>query len=68
MTAWFNNQAYHAMGVSLAAVDTAILRSTVGTNYTVTTVNHPLPRTVEEKIMDLKKYVTVEYTVFVWFA
>ena len=57
VTAWFNNQAYHSIAVSLAAADAAILRNTLGTNYTLTTMNHPLPRTAEEKLDDLKRSV-----------
>ncbi|XP_068671756.1 phospholipid-transporting ATPase ABCA3-like [Montipora foliosa] len=55
VTAWFNNQAYHAIAVSLAAADKGILRSYLGTNYSITTVNHPLPRTALEKINDLQR-------------
>ena len=55
VTAWFNNQAYHSIAVSLAAADAAILRSTLGTRFTLTTVNHPLPRTAEGKINDLRR-------------
>ena len=54
-TAWFNNQAYHSIAVSLAAVDTGILRSVLGPNVTMTTINHPLPRTAQEKINDLQR-------------
>lgn len=55
VTAWFNNQAYHSIAVSVAAVDTAILRSTLGKNFSLTTINHPLPRTAQESINDLKR-------------
>lgn len=55
VTAWFNNQAYHSIAVSLAAADAAILRSTLGTNVSLTTINHPLPRTAKESIDDLQR-------------
>ena len=55
VTAWFNNQAYHAIAVSLAAADAGILRSVLGKNVSMTTVNHPLPRTVQESINDLQR-------------
>lgn len=55
VTAWFNNQAYHSIAVSLAAADNAILRAALGSNYTLTTVNHPLPRTAKESANDLQR-------------
>ena len=55
VTAWFNNQAYHAIAVSLAAADAGILRSVLGKNVSMTTVNHPLPRTAQESINDLRR-------------
>lgn len=55
VTAWFNNQAYHSIAVSLAAADNAILRATLGSNYSLTTVNHPLPRTAKESANDLQR-------------
>ena len=55
VTAWFNNQAYHAIAVSLAAADAGILRSVLGKNVSMTTVNHPLPRTAQESINDLQR-------------
>ena len=55
VTAWFNNQAYHAIAVSLAAADAGLLRSVLGKNVSMTTVNHPLPRTAQESINDLQR-------------
>ena len=55
VTAWFNNQAYHAIAVSLSAADAGILRSVLGKNVSMTTVNHPLPRTAQESINDLRR-------------
>ncbi|CAH3162242.1 unnamed protein product [Porites evermanni] len=57
VTAWFNNQAYHAIAVSLAAADGGILRSVLGKNVSMTTVNHPLPRTAQESINDLQRNI-----------
>ncbi|XP_068673102.1 phospholipid-transporting ATPase ABCA3-like [Montipora foliosa] len=50
VTAWFNNQGYHAIAVSLAAADQGILQYYLGTNYSITTVNHPLPRKVKKTV------------------
>lgn len=55
VTAWFNNQAYHAIAVSLAAADAGILRSVLGKNVSLTTINHPLPRTAQEAVNDLQR-------------
>ena len=55
VTAWFNNQAYHSIAVSLAAADQGILRHKLNKSYSITTVNHPLPRTALEKVNDLQR-------------
>ncbi|XP_071796832.1 phospholipid-transporting ATPase ABCA3-like [Asterias amurensis] len=51
-TALFNNQPYHAAPAALSALDNAFLRHYLNTSYTVTTINHPLPRTIHEKAQD----------------
>ena len=51
-TAFFNNKPYHAAPASLSALDNALLRHYLNGSYTVTTINHPLPRTVHEKAQD----------------
>lgn len=52
--AWFNDQAYHAIAVSLNAVNNAILKNVTGnTSMHITAINHPLPRTLKQKSDDL---------------
>jgi hypothetical protein len=57
---WFNDQAYHAVGVALNAVDNAILKNVTGNvSKQITVTNHPLPRTLMQKSDDLDEYVNV---------
>lgn len=54
VTAFFNDQAYHAVAVSLNAVDNAILKNVTGnTSMHITAINHPLPRSLKDKSNDL---------------
>jgi ATP-binding cassette, subfamily A (ABC1), member 3 len=49
----FNNQGYHAQAISLGAFTNAMLRHMFGsTSATVATVNHPMPRTVNDTVSD----------------
>jgi ATP-binding cassette subfamily A (ABC1) protein 3 len=53
-TAFFNNQAFHTPGITLNAIDTAVLkRATSDPRATIATTNHPLPRTVKEQVRSL---------------
>ncbi|XP_054158739.1 phospholipid-transporting ATPase ABCA3-like [Oppia nitens] len=55
VTALFNNQPFHASAISLAAVDTAIVRYVAqNPNYTVSVVNHPLPLTTADKLLQVQ--------------
>ncbi len=57
-TSWFNDQAYHAVGVALNAVDNAILKNVTNSEkFQITVTNHPLPRTLKQKSDDLDEYV-----------
>lgn len=40
----FSNEAFHTIAISLAVIDATILKHLVGTGYTITTTNYPLPR------------------------
>lgn len=52
-TAFFNNQGFHTPGITLNALDTAIMKyATNNSEVTISTVNHPLPRTVKEQVQD----------------
>lgn len=54
VTGYFNDEAYHTPAMSLSTVDNAVLRNVANSNYTIWTVNHPLPRTTREQINDLE--------------
>lgn len=63
-TGYFNNQGYHAPAISLATLANAILQYiTNNTQFTLTTVNHPLPRTEEQKIREETQGSTTGFTI-----
>lgn len=63
-TGYFNNQGYHAPAISLATLANAILQYvTNNTQYTLTTINHPLPRTEEQKIREETQGSTTGFTI-----
>eukprot|EP00048_Salpingoeca_helianthica_P013328 m.199069 g.199069 ORF g.199069 m.199069 type:complete len:2327 (-) comp15490_c4_seq4:26-7006(-) len=47
---WFDSRHNHAMPTILGIMNNALLRETVGSNYTITTINHPLPKSLDTKI------------------
>jgi hypothetical protein len=53
--AWFNNQPLHAVAITLATVHNGLLKAVLGSNYSLTTINHPLPRTTKDTIDDLNR-------------
>ncbi|MPC74719.1 ATP-binding cassette sub-family A member 17 [Portunus trituberculatus] len=53
--AFFNNQPFHTPPLALAMADIAVVRAfTNNNNITITTSNHPLPRTDIEKLFGMK--------------
>lgn len=48
--AWFNNQAYHTAPLSINMVHNAVLRSKMGSNYSISVTNNPLPYTFDSRI------------------
>ena len=55
---WFNNQAYHAVAVTVNYLTNCILEygfNNTDKFYTVTTVNHPLPPSGDETLTSIKK-------------
>ncbi|XP_061181930.1 phospholipid-transporting ATPase ABCA3-like isoform X1 [Saccostrea echinata] len=62
--AYFNNQGYHAPAISLATLANALLQYvTNNSQFTLTTVNHPLPRTEEQKIREETEGSTTGFTI-----
>ncbi len=51
-TGLFNDQAYHTPGITLNALDNALLQRYVNDSYTLNTVNDPLPQTIKEQVYD----------------
>jgi ATP-binding cassette subfamily A (ABC1) protein 3 len=52
-TAWFNNQAFHAIEVALTSIDNAIMSCYSNGRYTINVTNYPLPRTIQQISDDL---------------
>jgi len=50
--AYFNAEGYHTAPMTLNALDNMLLKYAVGVNHSITTLNHPFPRTVQNKISD----------------
>ena len=51
-TVLFNNQPFHAISISLSAMGNSLLQLFAGETYSITTFNHPLPRTQDDRIED----------------
>lgn len=49
---YFNNQPYHCPPLALSAVNNAYMKYLVGEEYQITTINHPLPATLEQQLME----------------
>lgn len=47
VTAWFNNQPYHSVPLTLGLVHTALIRAHLGATFGVTVTNAPLPYNLE---------------------
>lgn len=48
--AWFNNQPYHALPLTLNLIYNAILKGINGSEYGIEVQNEPLPFTQETKV------------------
>lgn len=49
-TCYFNDQAYHSPAISLLYADNALLKYFVDNTFSFSVTNHPLPRTLAEKV------------------
>ncbi len=61
-TAFFNGQAYHSAPISLGAITNTILRFLLGINHSIVSVNHPIPRDVEDEINDKLRELYMGFT------
>lgn len=50
IVSYFNNQAYHSPAISLLQVHNALLKYFMNDSYSFSVRNHPLPRTLAEKV------------------
>lgn len=50
IVAWFNNQPLHTTALSLTLIHNAMIKSTLGTDYSVHVTNFPLPFRIESTI------------------
>lgn len=59
----FNNQPFHTPPLALAIADMALVRAFTGNkNLSISTSNHPLPRTDIEKVMEDLSQCVSRYT------
>ncbi|KAL4240689.1 ATP-binding cassette sub- A member 3 [Mactra antiquata] len=64
ITAYFNNQAFHTPGISLTMLANALYKYvTNDTSSNILVTNHPLPRTIHDKIRDEMTSETTGFTV-----
>lgn len=47
VTAWFNNQPYHSIPLSIGLVHTSLVRAILGPSFDITVTNAPLPYNLE---------------------
>jgi ATP-binding cassette, subfamily A (ABC1), member 2 len=47
---WYDNRHHHALPTITGMINSALMRETMNSSYTITTINHPLPRTIDSKI------------------
>lgn len=53
VTAWFNNQPYHGIPLTLNLVHTSLIRAHLGPNFNVSVTNAPLPYGEEVRIAQI---------------
>lgn len=59
--AWFNNQPFHASALSIDLVHNAMIKSKLGSEYSVHVSNHPLPFRIESSVERLKGKETLGF-------
>lgn len=50
ITAWFNNQPFHAAPLSVGLVHNAVIRARLGEGYGIDVVNEPIPYTPDTRM------------------
>lgn len=51
-TGYFNNQPYHCAPLALSSISNAYMKYFVGEEYSITPINHPLPATLEQQLLE----------------
>ena len=68
-TAYFNDQSYHSSAITLATLFNSIIKYVMNSSdYTISTVNAPLPRTYTQKIRDNTKENETGFTIAFYFV
>lgn len=49
-TGWYDNRHHHALPTVLGVINSGVLRETMSGNYSVTTINYPLNRSLDTKV------------------
>ncbi|XP_055951893.1 phospholipid-transporting ATPase ABCA3-like isoform X2 [Argiope bruennichi] len=63
ITTLFNNQAYHSPAIALLEVHNAILKFLSNNAYSFKVINHPLPRSLEDKGQEQQTDMTESYQI-----
>lgn len=66
LTASFNNQPYHGPGITLNAMDNAILAQATNGSFQITTNNHPLPPNNNDRLEDWLATGVVEFNLAIF--
>ena len=62
ITGFYNNEAYHAIAISLSYINNALLKYHAGDGYRIETFNHPLPWSLNSKVNnDVNDSMTVGF-------
>ncbi|PIK54928.1 putative ATP-binding cassette sub-family A member 3 [Apostichopus japonicus] len=51
-TGYFNNQPYHCAPLALSSISNAYMKYFIGEEYSITPINHPLPATLEQQLLE----------------
>ncbi|KAJ6632964.1 Phospholipid-transporting ATPase ABCA3, partial [Pseudolycoriella hygida] len=65
ITAWFNNQPFHAAPLSVSLAHNAVIRAHLGTDHGITVYNEPLPYSVDSRITFLHSGGTMGFQIAV---
>lgn len=64
ITVWFNNQAYHTVPLTVNLINNAILKATLGGEYSITLSNKPLPFSLSTTVSLRVPYLEMLFKIF----